>query len=233
MGLSALNLFCSSGCTNDLCDSSNNPFAVTAPSASPVPSPQPPVQPSLSNFSLPSTYDSHEPPPRHDYATPSQPAPAPSPQSTAKHSQTHTDQDHAHLANLFAARDGDGVDTFGNVGTLRYVALPFSGAWCYRLIQWLPVGSASPSMVSLPHKRRVPHHRTVSIHLHNNNSSNKHRTMSSHSSLSEGGILLGWFGGFSYLRSFPTFSFIPTFSLSISPEHPCCSLGLVCYKYHL
>jgi epsin len=110
-------------------NSSNNPFAITTSPASPVSSPEQPVQSSFSNFSLPSTYESHEPPPRHDYATPprpqSQPAPAPSPQPTPKRSQTRTDQEHAHLASLFAAHDGDGVDTFGNVGALRYAARSF------------------------------------------------------------------------------------------------------------
>jgi epsin len=110
-------------------NSSNNPFAITTSPASPVSSPQQPVQSSFSNFSLPSTYESHEPPPRHDYATPSrpqsQPAPAPSPQPTPKRSQTRADQEHAHLASLVAARDGDGVDTFGNVGALRYAARSF------------------------------------------------------------------------------------------------------------
>jgi epsin len=112
-------------------NSSNNPFAITTPPAPPVSSPQQPVQSSFSNFTLPSTYESHEPPPRHDYATPppprpqSQPAPAPSPQPTPKRSQTRADQEHAHLASLFAARDGDGIDTFGNVGALRYAARSF------------------------------------------------------------------------------------------------------------
>jgi epsin len=112
-------------------NSSNNPFAITTSPAPSVPSPQQPVQSSFSTFSLPSTYESHEPPPRHDYATPppprpqSQPAPAPSPQPTPKRNQTRADQEHAHLANLFAARDGDGVDTFGNVGALRYATRCF------------------------------------------------------------------------------------------------------------
>jgi epsin len=119
-GFGSFLTFCLSGALTTLCDSSNNPFAVTASSAPPVPSPQPPQQASLSNFSLPSTYESHEPSPRQDFATPSQPAPAPSPQSAVKRSETRTDQDHTHLASLFAARDGEGVDTFGNVGTLRY-----------------------------------------------------------------------------------------------------------------
>jgi epsin len=32
---------------------------------------------------------------------------------------TRADQEHSHLANLFANRD-DGQDTFGNLGALRY-----------------------------------------------------------------------------------------------------------------
>lgn len=110
-------------------NSSNNPFAVTTSPASPMPSAQQPAQSSFSNFSLPSTYESHETPPRRDYASPPQPqsqaVPAPSPQPTPKRSQTRADEEHAHLASLFAARDGDGVDTFGNVGTLRYAACFF------------------------------------------------------------------------------------------------------------
>jgi epsin len=106
-------------------NSSNNPFAVTTSPSSPASSPQQPVQSSLSNFSLPSTYESHEPPPPRDYATTPQPQPrpalAPSPQPTPKRSQTRADEEHAHLASLFAAREGDGIDTFGNVGALRYV----------------------------------------------------------------------------------------------------------------
>ena len=111
------------GRTDNCVNSSNNPFAATTSSATPVSSPQPPAQPALSSFSLPSTYESHEPP-RRDYATPPQsqpqPAPAPSPRPTPQRSQTRADQEHAHLASLFAARDGDGIDTFGNVGALRY-----------------------------------------------------------------------------------------------------------------
>ena len=119
--------FLSFGHTSDdlICvNSSNNPFAITTSSASPVSSPQQPVQSSLSNFSLPSTYESHEPPSRQDFSTSPQPqpqpAPVPSPRPTPQRSQTRADQEHAHLANLFAARDGDGVDTFGNIGALRY-----------------------------------------------------------------------------------------------------------------
>ncbi|KAN0137634.1 hypothetical protein V8E53_004685 [Lactarius tabidus] len=102
---------------------SNNPFAAaSSPAPPPVPSPQQPAQAPLSSFSLPSTYESHTPPPRQHYSPSPRPAPAasPSPQSTPLRGPTRTDQEHAHLANLFAARDGDGVDTFGNVGTLRF-----------------------------------------------------------------------------------------------------------------
>jgi len=101
---------------------SNNPFAATSsPAPPPVPSPQQPAQSSLSNFSLPSTYESHTPPPRQNYSPSPRPAPAPSPKSTTPlRGPTRTDQEHANLANLFAARDGDGVDTFGNIGALRY-----------------------------------------------------------------------------------------------------------------
>jgi hypothetical protein len=116
--------------------SSNNPFAATSSSAPPpVPSPQQPAPSPLSHFSLPSTYESHTPPPRQDYSpsprpnySPSpRPAPAPSPKSALLplRGPTRTDQEHAHLADLFAARDGDGVDTFGNMGALRYVMLSY------------------------------------------------------------------------------------------------------------
>jgi hypothetical protein len=175
-------------------NSSNNPFAITTSPASPVSSPQPPVQSSFSNFSLPSTYESHEPPPRHDYATPpqpqSQPAPAPSPQPTPKRSQTRADQEHSHLASLFAARDGDGVDTFGNVGALRYVARSLFIRLCVIDVAatFSSVASVKLSTASLPHKRRALRRRTASIRLHSsnsNNNNNKRIVTSSHSLASE------------------------------------------------
>ncbi|KAH9007855.1 ENTH-domain-containing protein [Lactarius deliciosus] len=101
---------------------SNNPFAaVSSPAPPPVPSPQQqPAQSPLSNFSLPSTYESHAPSPRQNYSPSPQPQTAPSPKPSPLRGQTRTDQEHAHLASLFAARDGDGIDTFGNVGALRF-----------------------------------------------------------------------------------------------------------------
>ncbi|KAA1473303.1 ENTH-domain-containing protein [Dentipellis sp. KUC8613] len=103
---------------------SNNPFALSQPSVSPSfsqsPSPHPPSS-SLSNFNLPSTYENRSPstnlsssvspaPSSHSQ----QPAPSPS------RGPTRADQEHAHLANLFAAPRDDGIDTFGNFGQLRY-----------------------------------------------------------------------------------------------------------------
>jgi hypothetical protein len=125
---SASSTYCSFKCTDVLRNRSNNPFAAaSSPAPPPVPSPQQPAQSPLSNFSLPSTYESHTPPPRQHYSPSPRPAPAPSPspQSTPLRGPTRTDQEHAHLANLFAARDGDGVDTFGNIGTLRYAVLSY------------------------------------------------------------------------------------------------------------
>src|SRR5712671_3237742 len=172
--------------TDDKRNRSNNPFAPAASPASPVSSPQLPAQSSpLSNFSLPSTFESHELPPRNDYATLSKPAPAPSPQPTVKRSQTRADQDHAHLASLFAERDGDGVDTFGNLGALRYVILTLSKGWA-SLNDVLYVALDSLTTADLRHRRRALPHRTTSIRLRSRN--NKHRIANSRSSLFEGGV---------------------------------------------
>lgn len=111
--------------------SSNNPFAAfgggpSNPSSQFLsPSPQPPPQstspvsfnlqgtyanssgPSLSTSNLPPT-SSFSPPPPSQSAPPTQ------------RGATKTDQEHAHLASLFANRD-DGIDSFGNFGQLRSV----------------------------------------------------------------------------------------------------------------
>ena len=119
-GFGVCNLL-SSKCTHISRNSSNNPFAAaSSPAPPPVPSPQQPAQSPLSSFSLPSTYESHTPPPRQHYSPSPRPVPVPSPNSAPLRGPTRTDEEHAHLASLFAARDGDGVDTFGNVGALRY-----------------------------------------------------------------------------------------------------------------
>ncbi|KAI0317924.1 hypothetical protein OF83DRAFT_1057723 [Amylostereum chailletii] len=98
----------------------NNPFAQTPsfPSA-PSPSTSNPSA-SLSNFSLPSTYETHSPSTNLSSTSASN-SPRPSASPQPPRGPTRTDQEHSQLANLFAGRgDGDGVDTFGNTGQLRY-----------------------------------------------------------------------------------------------------------------
>ncbi|KAF8130563.1 hypothetical protein EV363DRAFT_1399071 [Boletus edulis] len=111
---------------------SNNPFASAFP-----PSPVSHVSPPQINgtgtspsFNLQGTYANSTAP---SYG--STPSPVPTSSSSqsrpegssysgdAGNAQTRADQEHAHLANLFANRD-DGQDTFGNVGTLRYGQTP-------------------------------------------------------------------------------------------------------------
>ncbi|KAI0052177.1 ENTH-domain-containing protein [Auriscalpium vulgare] len=102
---------------------SNNPFALsTAAPAAQTPSPRPP-QSSLSNFALPSTYDQHQRTTDLSSFSPSpqpQPQPQPSRSPQPPKGPTRADQQHANLANLFAAPRDDGLDTFGNIGQLRY-----------------------------------------------------------------------------------------------------------------
>ncbi|KAI0338127.1 ENTH-domain-containing protein [Trametopsis cervina] len=109
---------------------SNNPFAAFGSGPSNPsngflsPSPQPP-QPSTSpvSFNLQGTYGSSNGPSHSSSNLPTQSSfsPPPQPQSAppAQRGPTRADQEHAHLASLFANRD-DGVDTFGNYGQLRY-----------------------------------------------------------------------------------------------------------------
>jgi epsin len=109
--------------------SSNNPFA---PAISPSPvshtSPLPVNGTGLSpSFNLQGTYANSMAP---SYGS----TPSPGPTSSSSQSKPEVssyssggagrgtmraDEEHAHLANLFASRD-DGQDTFGNVGTMRY-----------------------------------------------------------------------------------------------------------------
>ena len=113
---------------------SNNPFASfsNAPPLPSQPSPVPPAS-SLSTFSLPSTYETHSP--HTNLSSSLSPAPISSASSSPGPSRpTRADQEHAHLANLFAAPRDDGLDTFGNIGQLRCVVhscfVRFFG--CYR-----------------------------------------------------------------------------------------------------
>ncbi|KZT30138.1 ENTH-domain-containing protein [Neolentinus lepideus HHB14362 ss-1] len=108
---------------------SNNPFAPAQPaqaqppflSTSQMSSPGPQTQSPVS-FNLQGSYDGGN---RQGAISappgPSQSTPASSfQQQGSLRSQTRTDQEHSHLASLFANRTDDGVDTFGNTGLLRY-----------------------------------------------------------------------------------------------------------------
>jgi len=110
------------------CCSSNNPFA---PATSPIPASSGTPVNGISgpSFNLPGTYTNSTAPSYNSSPAPSQaPASTPSPSINASTMSgasrpTRADQEHAHLANLFANRD-DGQDTFGNVGALRFGQTP-------------------------------------------------------------------------------------------------------------
>ncbi|KAG2135658.1 ENTH-domain-containing protein [Suillus cothurnatus] len=103
---------------------SNNPFA---PATSPisVSSGTPVNGTSGSSFNLQGTYSNSNAPSYNSSPVPSQvssPSPSVSPSTGAgagRGGPSRADQEHSHLASLFANRD-DGQDTFGNVGALRY-----------------------------------------------------------------------------------------------------------------
>jgi epsin len=108
--------------------SSNNPFApiaspVSASSGTPVNGISGP------SFNLQGTYTNATAPSYNSSPAPSQaPASTPSPSIGASTGSgtgrpTRADQEHSHLADLFANRD-DGQDTFGNIGLLRYGQTP-------------------------------------------------------------------------------------------------------------
>ncbi|TFK68914.1 ENTH-domain-containing protein [Pluteus cervinus] len=102
---------------------SNNPFAPASASAF-AGSPGLTQKPSVPSFNLQGTYESHDP--SHLSSLSSSPRPptstTPTP-SASRPIQVKTKKElgenEQHLASLFANRD-DGMDTFGNVGALRY-----------------------------------------------------------------------------------------------------------------
>ncbi|GJE94092.1 ENTH-domain-containing protein [Phanerochaete sordida] len=107
---------------------SNNPFAPAtspspmSPASPPLSAPQPSVQFNLggtySNGTQPSYSSSVSPQPPHPQQSLSAPpSAAPRPGSQGP---TRADEQHSQLASLFAQRTDDGVDSFGNVGQLRY-----------------------------------------------------------------------------------------------------------------
>jgi epsin len=104
--------------------SSNNPFA---PASSPIPvsSGTPVNGTSGPSFNLQGTYSNSNAPSYNSSPVPSQvSSPSPGVSSSigagaGRGGPSRADQEHSHLASLFANRD-DGQDTFGNVGALRY-----------------------------------------------------------------------------------------------------------------
>ncbi|EIM80614.1 ENTH-domain-containing protein [Stereum hirsutum FP-91666 SS1] len=105
---------------------SNNPFAAFGsppPMPSNASSPGPGAAPNPVNFNLGSTYENHNTGANLSNnelrPTPPQPSTSAPPGGGSQRGPRKADQEHAHLANLFAARE-DGVDTFGNYGQLRY-----------------------------------------------------------------------------------------------------------------
>lgn len=99
----------------------NNPFA-PALSQSPsmysqTPSPGPQTAP-VPSFNLQGTYANSSAPSLGSVSPPPAPASAP-PLGASNRQPNRTDQEHSHLSQILANRD-DGMDTFGNVGQLRY-----------------------------------------------------------------------------------------------------------------
>lgn len=76
----------------------------------------PPPQNSGPVFNLAGTYaNGHQSPPPQSIS-------APPTQQRLPQTKLRADEEHAHLASLFANRDDTGIDTFGNFGQLRYVS---------------------------------------------------------------------------------------------------------------
>ncbi|THH32679.1 hypothetical protein EUX98_g1504 [Antrodiella citrinella] len=99
---------------------SNNPFALSA-SPQPMPSYSSSPGPQASapvSFNLQGTYSNGNLP-TQSFSPPPAPKSAP-PGSGSQRQPTRADQSHAQLADLFANRDEDGIDSFGNFGQLRY-----------------------------------------------------------------------------------------------------------------
>ncbi|TCD60241.1 hypothetical protein EIP91_010517 [Steccherinum ochraceum] len=99
----------------------NNPFA-PALTASSSNASSAFSSPALQNstpisFNLQGTYANGNAP--SSFTPPPQPPKSAPPGPGSMRNPTKTDQEHAHLADLFANRD-DGIDSFGNFGQLRY-----------------------------------------------------------------------------------------------------------------
>lgn len=102
----------------------NNPFApaLTASSSNASSAFSSPALQSSApiSFNLQGTYSNGNAPSTTSFTPPPQPPKSAPPGSGSMRNPTKADQDHAHLADLFANRD-DGIDSFGNYGQLRCV----------------------------------------------------------------------------------------------------------------
>ncbi|EMD31148.1 hypothetical protein CERSUDRAFT_89468 [Gelatoporia subvermispora B] len=131
---------------------SNNPFA---PSPTPATndaftrqasSPGPVASPV--SFTLTGTYENR----KNTASAPPAAAPREPERQVSGSAPPRADQEHAHLASLFAARGEDGVDTFGNTGQLRFYATQAGRVAAQR------TGPAShnPFSQNMPYQREQP-----------------------------------------------------------------------------
>ena len=106
---------------------SNNPFAPALSMSTSVPnfsqSPSPGPQQSAPVFNLQGTYSNGNGPSLSVSPPPAPQSAPPSSMGNVNRGPSRADQEHSHLANLFANRTDDGIDTFGNVGNLRCVSI--------------------------------------------------------------------------------------------------------------
>lgn len=142
--------------------SSNNPFA-------PGPSPSPSLSISSAGTSI--TTDSSS-----SYMSPATPFSA---RSMSRGTPSVHDERHAQLAGLFAGRSAgdDGVDTFGNIGTLRYVVIlvkprtssPNSCGVGLGRLRTRPVSLAVEIRPSSPHSEPLSSRLVVGVQAPNQN----------------------------------------------------------------
>lgn len=168
---------------------SNNPFAPASSPPPPMPSfNSSPSTSSGPSFNLQGTYESSPAPPSFSTSSTSSPAPSSNQGSlNGPPRKTRADEEHAHLANLFANRD-DGQDTFGNIGQMRYVlaSVIMTALWWLLSKNAANIGTATRRPVGSWHRKRA-----IPITRSHNSSSSSSRAANSPSSLSSHlGVLL-------------------------------------------
>ncbi|OSD01126.1 ENTH-domain-containing protein [Trametes coccinea BRFM310] len=129
---------------------SNNPFiAPPSPPVSPTSSTLLPQRASTTepvSFNLSGTYDNRPRPRERESAASAPPRALLQPFSTGSEPPRRLggERDHARLASLFANYTGDGVDTFGNTGQLRFLATEYGRLAAQK------TGATSPSQTKNP-----------------------------------------------------------------------------------